>query len=239
MLRPLLCLALTAVLPASGTAQMVLTPRDSAIHALNRLAFGAAPGLVDRVAREGVMRWIEGQLAVRDIRDPALDSVEAAFDVLRRSDAELARSFVGARRERQAAQARGATPETMTPETMTPEERRGMRDARDEFRAYGGQLQQLAVVRAVHSGHQLAEVMADFWTNHFNVFYGKNLDRAYLPGYIERTIRPRALGRFEDLLAATARSPAMLIYLDNAQSVAPGSIPPGLERLDRMRRAGR
>lgn len=114
-----------------------------------------------------------------------------------------------------------------------------MREARDDFRTYGGQVQQLAVVRAVRSGHQLAEVMADFWTNHFNVFYGKNLDRAYLPGYIERTIRPRALGRFEDLLAATARSPAMLIYLDNAQSVAPGSIPPGLERLDRMRRAGR
>jgi uncharacterized protein (DUF1800 family) len=73
--------------------------------------------------------------------------------------------------------------------------------------------------------------MADFWTNHFNVFYGKPLDRVYLPEYIEQVIRPHALGKFADLLAATARSPAMLVYLDNAQSVAPGSEPPGLQRL--------
>ena len=68
--------------------------------------------------------------------------------------------------------------------------------------------------------------MADFWTNDFNVFYGKNLERAYLAGYIERTVRANALGRFEDLLITTAESPEMLIYLDNASSVAPGSTPP-------------
>jgi uncharacterized protein (DUF1800 family) len=69
-------------------------------------------------------------------------------------------------------------------------------------------------------------VMVDFWTNHFNVFVGKGADRFLLPSYIEQTIRPRVLGRFEDLLIATAESPAMLFYLDNAQSVAPGSSPP-------------
>src|SRR5204862_1778752 len=78
--------------------------------------------------------------------------------------------------------------------------------------------------------------MVDFWTNHFNVFVGKGADRFLLPSYIEETIRPRALGRFEDLLIATARSPAMLFYLDNAQSVAPGSSPPG--PLSALRRGG-
>src|SRR5204862_6396865 len=68
--------------------------------------------------------------------------------------------------------------------------------------------------------------MVDFWTNHFNVFVGKGADRFLLPSYIDEAIRPRALGSFEDLLIATARSPAMLFYLDNAQSVAPGSSPP-------------
>jgi uncharacterized protein (DUF1800 family) len=76
------------------------------------------------------------------------------------------------------------------------------------------------------SERQLYEVMVDFWTNHFNVFVGKGADRFLTPSYIERTIRPYALGRFEDLLLATAKSPAMLFYLDNVQSVAPGSTPP-------------
>jgi uncharacterized protein (DUF1800 family) len=81
------------------------------------------------------------------------------------------------------------------------------------------------------SERQLEEVMVDFWTNHFNVFFGKGADRFLTPSYIERTIRPNALGKFEDLLIATAESPAMLFYLDNAESVAPGSVPPQLARL--------
>src|SRR3989475_5626357 len=95
-----------------------------------------------------------------------------------------------------------------------------------EFRELGGELQQLAIVRAALSERQLREVMVDFWTNHFNVFVGKGADRFLLPSYIEETIRPRALGRFDDLLIATAESPAMMFYLDNAESVAPGSVPP-------------
>jgi uncharacterized protein (DUF1800 family) len=87
----------------------------------------------------------------------------------------------------------------------------------------------------VTSERQLFEVMADFWTQHFNVSLAKGADRVLLPTYIETTIRPRALGRFDDLLLATARSPAMLFYLDNAQSVAPGSRPPGFDRAARRR----
>jgi uncharacterized protein (DUF1800 family) len=68
--------------------------------------------------------------------------------------------------------------------------------------------------------------MVDFWTNHFNVYFAKGADRFLTPDYIEHTIRPRAMGKFEDLLIATAKSPAMLFYLDNWQSVAPGASPP-------------
>jgi uncharacterized protein (DUF1800 family) len=75
--------------------------------------------------------------------------------------------------------------------------------------------------------------MVDFWTNHFNVFARKGLVGAYLHDYVEEALRPFALGSFEDLLLATAQHPAMLLYLDNAQSVVPGATPPELERLNR------
>jgi uncharacterized protein (DUF1800 family) len=118
---------------------------------------------------------------------------------------------------------------------MSPQERlRRMSPEARQLRGLGLELPELVVVRGVESDRQLAEVMADFWSNHFNVFVGKNLDRVYLPDYIEHTIRPRVFGRFEDLLIATAKSPAMMIYLDNAESVAPGSRPPQMDRLARQ-----
>jgi hypothetical protein len=67
--------------------------------------------------------------------------------------------------------------------------------------------------------------MVDFWTNHFNVFAGKGADRWLLPAYDRDTIRPHTMGKFYDLLLATAESPAMLFYLDNFQSVSPNSKP--------------
>jgi len=100
----------------------------------------------------------------------------------------------------------------------------------------GAETQQLVLARTTASGHQLAEVLADFWFNHFNVFYGKGLVRPYLSSYVEEVIRPGALGRFEELLIATAEHPAMLFYLDNAQSVAEGVTPPNLQQLERARR---
>jgi uncharacterized protein (DUF1800 family) len=83
------------------------------------------------------------------------------------------------------------------------------------------ELQASRILRAVYSERQLQEVMVDFWTNHFNVFFGKGADRWLLPAYDRDTIRPHALSKFSTLLQATAQSPAMLFYLDNFQSVSP------------------
>jgi uncharacterized protein (DUF1800 family) len=85
------------------------------------------------------------------------------------------------------------------------------------------ELQASRILRAVYSERQLQEVMVDFWTNHFNVFAGKGADRWLLVSYDRDTIRPHALGKFSDLLLATAQSPAMLFYLDNFQSVGPNA----------------
>jgi uncharacterized protein (DUF1800 family) len=86
-----------------------------------------------------------------------------------------------------------------------------------------GELSQAKLLRAIYSERQLEEVMSDFWFNHFNIFVGKGPDRYMLTTYEREVIRPHALGKFKDLLVATAKSPAMLFYLDNWQSVGPNS----------------
>jgi uncharacterized protein (DUF1800 family) len=86
------------------------------------------------------------------------------------------------------------------------------------------ELVQAKLLRAIYSERQLEEVMTDFWFNHFNVFINKGADRVLLTNYEQDVIRPRALGKFEDLLVATAKSPAMLFYLDNWLSVGPDSM---------------
>jgi len=83
------------------------------------------------------------------------------------------------------------------------------------------ELQASRILRATYSERQLQEVLVDFWTNHFNVFSGKGADRWLLVSYDRDTIRPNTVGKFHDLLVATAQSPAMLFYLDNFQSVSP------------------
>src|SRR5919197_4409114 len=200
-----------------------LTARDSAYHVLNRLAYGARPGEADSIARAGVMRWIEQQLDPDHVPDRHLAEREREFKILDYDRADLAGRYKEAIRERQRMQREMG-------DSFPLSDRRGGQGVRtgpmQEFRELGGELQQLAIVRAAVSERQLREVMVDFWVNHFNVFVGKGADRFLLPSYIEETIRPRALGRFEDLLIATARSPAILFYLDNAQSIAPGTSPP-------------
>jgi uncharacterized protein (DUF1800 family) len=82
------------------------------------------------------------------------------------------------------------------------------------------------VARAVASERQLQEVMTDFWENHFNIFAQKGAaEPYYLTDFDQSVVRPRALGKFRDLLGAVARSPAMLFYLDNARSMADSNRP--------------
>jgi uncharacterized protein (DUF1800 family) len=95
----------------------------------------------------------------------------------------------------------------------------------------GYDLSEAKLLRAVYSNRQLEEVMVDFWYNHFNVFLDKGNDRFLVTSYERDSIRPNVLGKFKDMLLATAQDPAMLFYLDNWQSVAP----PAPEALAKMR----
>jgi uncharacterized protein (DUF1800 family) len=82
------------------------------------------------------------------------------------------------------------------------------------------------LLRAIYSNRQLEEVLVDFWFNHFNIYLDKGADRYLVTEYERDVIRPHVLGKFRDLLEATAKSPAMLFYLDNWQSVGPDSRAP-------------
>src|SRR5882672_2788266 len=205
-----------------------LTPRDSAFHALNRLAYGPRPGEVQRVAAEGVMRWIDRQLSPDGIDDRRLAQRERQFEILQHDRGDLAALYTAAQRARRERKLAGATDTMADKDAATPIAQRGRRLA--------GEFADLAVVRAALSERQLYEVMVDIWSNHFNVYVAKGADRFLTPDYIEHTIRPRAIGKFEDLLIATARSPAMLFYLDNWESVAPGSVPPTALRVRALER---
>jgi uncharacterized protein (DUF1800 family) len=101
-------------------------------------------------------------------------------------------------------------PEILTSSDDRMQQRRGV-----------AQLSQAKLLRAIGSERQLQEVMVDFWFNHFNVFAGKGVCSVLLPSYEREAIRPHVFGRFPDLVHATARHPAMLVYLDNWLSAVP------------------
>lgn len=106
---------------------------------------------------------------------------------------------------------------------FTPEQSEAVRAMYSPSRVIREEVFQSRLLRDIYSDRQLEAVMTDFWLNHFNVYVGKNQYEVFtLPEY-ERLIRKNALGNFEDLLVATATSPAMMIYLDNFLSIGPHS----------------
>jgi len=105
----------------------------------------------------------------------------------------------------------------------SPEMRRRIEVANGPQQVVQRDLLESKLLRAVMSNRQLEEVLTDFWFNHFNVFLDKGADRYLITSYERDAIRPHVLGKFRDLLEATAKSPAMLFYLDNWQSVGPNA----------------
>jgi uncharacterized protein (DUF1800 family) len=106
---------------------------------------------------------------------------------------------------------------------MTPLQKETVMALKNPEQVVVDELMQAKIVRAIYSERQLDEVMTDFWMNHFNVFINKGADRYLLTSYERDAIRPHVMGKFEDLLVATAKSPAMMFYLDNWMSVGPDS----------------
>ncbi|HWP03516.1 MAG TPA: DUF1800 domain-containing protein [Gemmatimonadaceae bacterium] len=207
-----------AVGTSAGADRRELSDSEQAIHVLNRLAFGPRPGDVERVLAEGVDKWIARQLQPERIPDQWSERLERAFPLAFKNAAELLRDYPPPGIQLQARRVMGDS-------TMSSQDSAMLAESARRGREFVQQLQAIKVARAVASERQLLEVMVDFWENHFNVFIGKNQVRYYLPDYTRDVIRPHALGKFRELLGAVAKSPAMLVYLDNAQSVADSGQP--------------
>ncbi len=205
--------------------------RDRQIdHALSRLTYGARPDDAKKVRSIGLERWIAQQLSPERLDDRRADSIVATYRSLGTPTSRIVALFRDARSQQQQQQRDTGAMRAADP---------GM-DSRRELQQTYTEVASAKLARAVVSERQLYEQMVDFWENHFSVFSGKGQTRLYIPAYDRDVIRPRALGRFRDLLGAVASSPAMLFYLDNAQSVADSShrTLAGVRRLG-LRRGGR
>jgi len=227
-----------------------LSEREAAAHLLDRFAHGPRPGEVDRVVEMGLETWLERQLSAR-LAEPELEARLEDFRSLEMSTREIAETYpnpglvlIQARRD-------GVSSEEMTPTNREEMSSREMRQSRRALFAYArekgyrpqrellGELMTQKLYRAVYAENQLREVLTDFWFNHFNVSLTDNEVRPYLTTYERDAIRPHVLGDFREMLGATARHPAMLLYLDNARSVAEEGAPTTLEARLSDRRGGR
>jgi uncharacterized protein (DUF1800 family) len=235
---------------SSALPQTSLTQDQAILHALNRLGYGPRPGDVARVKEIGLAKWIDQQLRPETIDDSQEEArLREGFPTLSMSSGELVEKFpqprVAARRQgvtpqdiRQ--QQRQQLPQAQQ-QTTPAEGQAGDMSAPNSPQAGAAnpgppimnyrqmqtpqrlvaELSMAKMDRAIYSERQLYEQMVDFWFNHFNVFAGKGQDRWLLTSYERDAIRKHAMGKFRDLLEATAQSPAMLFYLDNWQSADP------------------
>jgi uncharacterized protein (DUF1800 family) len=185
-------------------------------HALNRLGYGPRPGDVERVRQMGLGRWIERQFEPGRIPDDRVEAALQAFPTLTMPVPELVRAYPEPDQKVLAKLRSGQ---------MTQEEMRAMAPPEKRPFRIAAELQAAKLTRAVLSERQLEEVMTDFWFNHFNVDARKGAVKWMVADYERTAIRPHALGKFRDLLFATARHPAMLFYLDNWMSTKADLVP--------------
>src|SRR5256886_5756625 len=176
---------------------------------LNRVTWGANPSSAREFARVGPARYLEAQLqpAQEAALPPEVQAQVDAMTITRRPVDELAKEMDSRRKGLDL--------------LRSDDEKKAAQQAyQQELTRLGREAAARMLLRALYSPWQLREQMTWFWMNHFNVFQYKANLRVLVADYEERAIRPHALGRFRDLLGATARHPAMLIYLDNAQNAA-------------------
>jgi uncharacterized protein (DUF1800 family) len=226
---------------ASGGAAGKAAPSDerTIVHILNRVGFGPRPasGDIEKVRAMGVERYIEQQLQPERIPDQEMEARLARLSTVRLSAAQIHAQYeqpiLEARRaERDRAMASTGN-ETAAGGGSTPPAARRPQQAAN---AVVLELSEQKLLRAIYSERQLQEVLADFWFNHFNVDARKNRVRFLVTEYERDAIRPHVLGKFRSLLGAVAKSPAMLVYLDNFMSVDPEAASTAGARLNGARR---
>jgi uncharacterized protein (DUF1800 family) len=209
------------------------------LHVLDRLGYGPRPGDVERVKQIGLTNYLQQQLHPERIDDSAVNKKLAPFDALSMSASNLMASMHEDQRmaaERKKARAEAENTRTNSQPAEAKQRDTKIRKLAEEkagqhlSRIAVAQLQEAKIIRAVESNRQLYEVLVDFWSNHFNIDVRKGPCRVLKVVDERDVIRPNVFGKFRDLLEASAKSPAMLFYLDNAQNTVAREMGPGEER---------
>jgi uncharacterized protein (DUF1800 family) len=184
----------------------VIADDNHITHLLNRIGFGPSPADIAKVREIGIENYIEQQLKPAKLPYPArLEQRLAALTTLDARIDQLSQDF---------------EPPKAELKMLGEAERKTLNQNKNRIVE---ELAQAKILRAALSPAQLQEVMLDFWFNHFNVFAGKDADKIWISSYERDAIRPFVLGKFQDLLYATAKHPAMLFYLDNWKNSTPDS----------------
>ncbi len=200
-----------------------LNERQAASFLLDRFTFGPRPGDVDKVINMGLKNWFEAQLEA-DQPDDTLNERLFQYPEVNMTEEQILQAYPDPAMILKEAKASGMIPDSVKG-INDPSYREQIKNYMKEksYKLPGEMIQALIsqkILRAVYSSNQLREVMTDFWFNHFNVSLTTGQTRDYMLSYEGDAIRRNALGNFRNLLEATAKSPAMLLYLNNAESVA-------------------
>ena len=200
-----------------------------ALHVLDRCAYGPAPGDLQRVTRMGVPAWLDEQLQPDRLALPSgLQQQLAALVTPTHTQQELVhryRSLEASAKKAQASVGSASAAQFAGADKADRPRSPDMMERRELVQLVHLEAGDARLLQALNSPRQLQEVMVEFWFNHFNVYDGKGLVKVLVESYERTAIRPHALGRFRAMLGTTARHPAMLFYLDNWLSVAPGYQP--------------
>jgi uncharacterized protein (DUF1800 family) len=201
-----------------------LTEQEAALHLLNRFTFGPRPGQVEEVVKQGLENWFLEQL------QPAKDNETvrvklSSYSALAMPTDSIVNTYLQPAQLLRLAIAKGYIDKDSVDKTDRPAYREALKKLQSDYgfrplQELQRELINQKVIRAVYNDAQLQEVLTDFWFNHFNVSLTKNQVQQLVLPYERDAIRPNVLNNFSSLLFATAKQPAMLLYLDNALSIS-------------------
>ncbi|MBY0402314.1 MAG: DUF1800 domain-containing protein [Cyanobacteria bacterium] len=194
-----------------------LSPEQKILHVLNRLTFGPTPAEWTHVKAIGVDAYIEEQLKPDSISEPDFVTLQLnQLETLRLSPLQLFDEYwpkvLASRAEKKA---QNLNKEQSPVMQVEPKEIQQSQQKRQDAGIIIDQARQARILLALRSPRQLKEQLVDFWFNHFNIYSAKDKNRLWVGAFERQAIRPYVLGRFRDLLGATAHHPAMMVYLDN------------------------
>jgi uncharacterized protein (DUF1800 family) len=201
-----------------------LTEQEAALHLLNRFTFGPKPGQVEEVVKQGLENWFMAQLQA-NADNEAVRLRLANYPALTMPTDSIVNTYLQPAQLLRLAIAKGYIDKDSVDKSDKPAYREALKKMQADYgfrplQELQRELINQKIIRAVYSDAQLHEVLTDFWFNHFNVSLTKNQVQQLVLPYERDAIRPNVLNNFSSLLFATAKHPAMLLYLDNALSVS-------------------